>query len=438
MFSEIKWIRENIGKLDKPLQKELLNCYRNTRAVPCFFKDFLNSLRYSYRKINVIVRLTEDCCPNDKKLSAKIINEKSIKKAVKLDEIYCYPAKLSPKKISKLLERDEVKGIYLDREIKALLDKASPTVRAEYAWNSSRTGKGITTAVIDTGISPHKDLVNPNNRITAFKDFVNNKTSPYDDNGHGTHVAGDICANGYSSNGLYKAPAYESSVVGVKVLDKEGSGKLSAVIAGVQWCIDNKEKYGIRIINLSLGSKAVSSYKDDLLCEILEKAWDAGIVVCAAAGNEGPENTTISSPGIDPKIITVGASDEKNTTIRNDDSIASFSSRGPTIDGFEKPDVVCPGTNIVSLRVKKSDYDKQAKSSRISDSYASMSGTSMATPICCGTVAALLEANPLLKPDDVKKVLTDTAWSLGFERNEQGSGCPDLEKALQIAAKTNN
>jgi len=431
MFSDIKWIRENISKLDKPLRKELLNCYRNTRVMPCYFRDILNSIRYAFKTINVIIRLTEDCCPNNKKLSIKIMNEKNSEKAIKLNGMYCYPAKLSPKKIAALLKYEEIKTIHLDREVKALLDNASSTVRADYAWKSSKTGKGITVAVIDTGIYPHNDLITPQNRITAFKDFINNKTTPYDDNGHGTHVAGDICGNGYSSKSLYKAPAYESSIVGVKVLNKKGSGKLSDVIAGIQWCIDNKEKYSIRILNLSLGSKAVGSYKDDLLCETLEKAWETGIVVCTAAGNEGPESGTISSPGIDPRIITVGASDDRNTILRSDDRIASFSSRGPTIDGLEKPDVVCPGTDIVSLRVPKSFYDKQLKKSRVTDFYTSMSGTSMATPICCSIIALILEAHPSLKPDEVKKLLTDTSWNLGFTRNEQGAGCPDLEKALQ-------
>ncbi|MGE5328064.1 MAG: S8 family peptidase [Deltaproteobacteria bacterium] len=431
MFSDIKWIRENISKLDKPLRKELLNCYRNTRVMPCFFRDMLNSLRYSLKTVNVIVRLTEDCCPNNKRLAVSMMNEKKSEKSIKLEGMYCYPARLSPKKIAQLLKYEEIKTIHLDREVRAFLDNASAAVNASYSWKDKKTGEGITTAVIDTGIYPHADLTTPKNRITAFKDFVNNKTSPYDDNGHGTHVAGDICGNGYSSKGLYKAPAYESSIVGVKVLNKEGSGKLSDVLAGIQWCIDNRAKYNIRILNLSLGSKASGSYKDDLLCEALEKAWDSGIVVCAAAGNEGPESGTISSPGIDPKIITVGASDDRNTTSRNDDRLASFSSRGPTIDGFDKPDVVCPGTNIVSLRVAKSYNDKQQKLYRITDSYTSMSGTSMATPVCCSVIALILQANPSLSPDEVKRILTNNCWSLGFTRNEQGYGCPDLEKALQ-------
>lgn len=431
MYFDIKWIKDNVSKLDSPLRKELFNCYRNQRLMPCFLRDILNSLRYSFKKIKVIVRLSEDCCPNNRSLALNIINEKSSKKSLKLDGLYCYPAKISPKKIAKLLEYEEVKAIYLDRKVKALIDKASATVRADYPWKNNKTGKGISIAVIDTGVYPHADLICPENRIIAFKDFVNNKTDPYDDNGHGTHVAGDICGNGYSSKGLYRAPAYESLVIGVKVLNKQGSGNLSDVIAGVQWCINNKDKYKIKIINLSLGSEPVSPYKNDLLCEVLEKAWDSEIVVCAAAGNDGPQSGTISSPGIDPKIITVGASDDRNTVLRDDDKPASFSSRGPTIDGLPKPDILCPGSNIVSLRAPKSYYEKVTQSTCISDSYSSMSGTSMATPICCGIIALLLEARPSLKPDEVKVILMNTAWNMGFTQNEQGTGCPDLEKAIQ-------
>jgi serine protease AprX len=161
----------------------------------------------------------------------------------------------------------------------------------------------------------------------------------------------------------------------------------------------------------------------------LEKAWDSGIIVCAAAGNDGPEKGSISSPGIDPKIITVGASYDRASASRRGDKIASFSSRGPTIDGLQKPDIVCPGIDIISLRAKKSYY-KMFKDLKITDYYTTMSGTSMAVPVCCGIAALLLEAAPWLKPDDVKRILMKTSMDMGFTRNEQGCGCPDIEKAL--------
>ena len=430
MFADIQWIKSSVGKLDKPLRKELLNCYRNTRYVPCFLKDFFNKIRYSLKKIKVIIRFTDQCACEYKQKVQKIIKFKEGRKSRKINILNCCSTKLSPKKINELLQSEHIKKIYLDAEVKALLNKACPSVNAPYAWKNNRTGKGIPTAVIDTGINPHDDLVKPTNRIIAFKDLVKNKTTPYDDNGHGTHVAGDIAGNGLCSNGLYKGPAYKSALIGIKALDKYGSGSLSDIITGIDWCIQNKDKYNIKILNLSLGAKAQVSYTEDLLCEAVEKAWDDGIVVCAAAGNEGPEYQTISSPGIDPKIITVGATEDKDTPDRTDDKIADFSSRGPTLDGFNKPDVVSPGKDIISLRVPNSYLDKQMKSSRVGKYYLTMSGTSMATPICCGLIALLLEDNPSLNPNQLKDLLIKTCHNMNYEQNIQGSGCIDAQKAL--------
>jgi serine protease AprX len=284
--------------------------------------------------------------------------------------------------------------------------------------------------VLDTGIYPHDDLVKPQNRIVAFKDFIRKRKKPYDDNGHGTHVAGDIAGNGYGSKGLYKAPAFESTVAGVKVLDKYGSGRISTIISGIEWCLENKDRFNIKAICMSLGSQAVQSYKEDILCEAVAKAWEAGILVCVAAGNEGPEKGTISSPGIDPRIITVGAANDKNTILRSDDEIAAFSSRGPTIDGLNKPDIVCPGTNIISLRSPNSYLDKQLTSSRVSKCYFTLSGTSMATPLCCAAAALLLEKDPKLTPGQVKEMITQSSQDMGFDRNTQGRGYLDIQRLL--------
>src|SRR5690606_13484017 len=207
----------------------------------------------------------------------------------------------------------------------------------------------------------------------AFKDFVKGKTSPYDDNGHGTHCAGDAAGNGYASDGKYKGPAPGAKLIGVKVLDKAGSGQLSDVISGIEWCIQNREKYNIRVLSLSLGSRTNSSYKDDPVAQAVEKAWDHGITVVAAAGNDGPDPGTISSPGIHPRIITVGASNDKGTPTIRDDEAASFSSRGPTPDGVTKPDLLAPGTDIVSLRVPRSYIDKMSPDSRINRHYTTLS-----------------------------------------------------------------
>lgn len=233
----------------------------------------------------------------------------------------------------------------------------------------------------------------------AFKDFINKKTSPYDDFGHGTHVTGIIAGNGTNSSGQYKGVAPEANLVGVKVLDETGSGRTSDVIAGIQW------------------------------------------VVVAAAGNSGPAAGSINTPGINPHIITVGAADDRGTINMDDDVIAEFSSRGPTIDGLSKPDLVAPGVGITSLAAGTSYLPKknsglegkpkaasQAESlgkppkTTISDYYFTMSGTSMATPMVAGTAALILEQNPTWTPSKVKTQLMSTAMDLGFSPNEQGAG----------------
>jgi serine protease AprX len=206
---------------------------------------------------------------------------------------------------------------------------------------------------------------------------------------------------------------------------------------GVQWSIDYNLTHTedkIDIISMSLGSTAQKYDKedDDPMVKIVEAAWDSGIVVCVAAGNEGPESGTIASPGISDKVITVGAMDDRNTTVpRTDDGIASFSSRGQTIYGQDKPDIVAPGVNIISLRSPNSYLDKLQKSNRVENNYFVLSGTSMATPICAGVVALMLEANPNLLPDELKIRLLNGADPWGNEeRNVYGAGYINAEKSI--------
>lgn len=329
--------------------------------------------------------------------------------------------------LPKVLNLPEIKKVYLDRKVSALLNNATPTTGATTIWSKlNKKGDDVTIAIVDTGISPHADL---GSRIIGFKDFISNKRKAYDDNGHGTHCAGCAAGNGALSNGLYRGTAPNASLVGVKVLDQKGSGSLSNVIAGIQWCIRNKNKYNIRVISLSLGSVAELSYKEDPICQIVDLAWKSGIVVVAAAGNSGPKAKTISSPGNHPSIITVGATDDRGTNDPADDTIANFSSRGPTPDGIFKPDVVAPGTNIVSLR-SPSSYLDRITDSRVGKNYCSMSGTSMATPLVAGICALMLSINPSLTPAEVKQKLKKGAISLGLPSTVQGSGVVSADRSI--------
>lgn len=347
----------------------------------------------------------------------------------KYSTISSVAADLTASAIEDLLHNcQHVKKIYYDREVHALLDVASPALHASHLKRSGWTGEGVTIAVVDTGVHPHEDL---SGRITGFKDFVNGQTAPYDDNGHGTHCAGDAAGDGTLSEGKYQAPASKANIVGVKVLNKIGSGSLSTVIAGVEWCIQNQSRLNIDVISMSLGSEAQQSAEDDPVVKIVEEAWDAGITVCVAAGNSGPDQRTIASPGISPKVITVGAADDHNTPERTDDTAADFSSRGPTIDGLMKPDLLTPGVNIISLRSPGSFLDKTTPGNRVDTDYFSLSGTSMATPLCAGVVAQLLQKEPDLTPDQVKRRLTLASEDIGLPPYVQGHGYLNAGNLIQ-------
>ncbi|SMO76070.1 S8 family peptidase [Melghirimyces algeriensis] len=337
--------------------------------------------------------------------------------------------KVNPKTIHELTAQKGVYRVYFDREVRAYLDIARKSSGVGEAQAKGLTGKDVTVAVIDTGVHPHKDLMEPDSRIIAFSDLVSGKEDPYDDQGHGTHCAGDIAGNGFLSEGLYAGPATEAKVVGVKVLDHQGSGRLSTVIKGVEWCVEHRDQYGIRVLSLSLGAPAFESYRDDPLAQAVETAWHKGIVVCVAAGNEGPYPGTISTPGIAPSVITIGSADDHNTLEREDDEKAPYSSRGPTLDRLVKPDIYAPGTNIISLSVPDSPIERQLPENRVGEHYISLSGTSMATPFCAGVAALLLEANPLLSPNDVKSILMHTAQKMEGDQ----AGYLDVPKAVALA-----
>jgi serine protease AprX len=314
-----------------------------------------------------------------------------------------------------------VRKIWHDTRVSILLNIAVPTVGGSKAHDLGFTGKDITVAVIDTGIFPHSDLIYPENRIVGWHDLVNNRESPYDDNGHGTHVTGIIAGNGGASRGKYTGMAPDVKLVGVKALDKDGGGNTSDVITAVEWCIQNRETYNIRAINLSLGAAAQDSYSQDPLSRAVSAAWNSGMVVCIAAGNDGPDLGTINTPGINPKAITVGNLDDKGTEDATDDTISDSSSRGPTIDNLVKPDLLAPGTNIMSLRV--------------GGGYRALTGTSMAAPMATGAVAQILQQSPSLKPDQVKNLILKNARDLGLESNFEGSGALNMESVFEPPQK---
>lgn len=390
------------------------------------FKDALTP------KIRVIVKL-------DAKHYARTLNNDNLGGVLgcqiqhRLESVDGFSASVSRAELNRLVGHNAVVKVWSDRQVKAAMNVAARAVNVVSVWQNRLQGKGIGIAILDTGIYPHPDLTYPKNRIIAFKDFVNGKSKAYDDNGHGTHCAGCAAGNGYRSKKKYRGIAPKANLIGVKVLDRRGSGYMSNIMAGVEWCVANRKKYGIQVISLSLGTQAVESYKDDPMCAAAEKAWKSGLIVCVAAGNEGPEAKTVNTPGIDPRVITVGAVDDHNTVERKDDAIAGFSSRGPTLDGLTKPDLVTPGVEIISLRSPGAFLDQRFPKFRVGQSYFRSSGTSMATPICAGAAALLLEARPGIEPSAVKNALLATCHTIVLDANAQGAGLTDIRNAIRFA-----
>jgi serine protease AprX len=291
------------------------------------------------------------------------------------------------------------------------------------------TGAGVGVAVIDSGIAAHPDLNNASgvSRVVYSQSFVAGDTTTSDEFGHGTHVSGLIggtgassgTANGYAATYAGTAPGV--NFINLRVLDENGSGNDSGVIGAIEEAITLQSTYNIRVINMSLGRPIFESYTLDPVDQAVEAAWKAGIVVVAAAGNEGrylPTDGfgTIVVPGNDPSVITVGAAMTMMTPTRTDDQIASYSSKGPTaIDHICKPDLTAPGNRLVSLRVAGSTLDTTYPQYEVAPTsgtamYYELSGTSMATPLVSGTVAQMLQQNPALTPDQVKASLMLTAW----------------------------
>lgn len=430
----VKMVRSHASKLERPLRENLLNLYRPFKWTPCFLHNlFEGSVKWG-KKFSVIIEFEKNCFDLGCKEVERISNIHFRNKVKhQFSRVSCLSLDVTPNGLEEMLTScHHIKKVYLNSEVKALLNVAVPSAKAKNVVRGGKvlTGSGVKIAIIDTGIYPHPDLTNPDgtSRITDFMDFVNNRTDPYDDNGHGTHCAGDAA----SSSVKYPGPAPKAELVGVKVLDKLGSGSLETVMQGVEWCIKYNESdppppKKIDIISMSLGSDAqrYSSENADPMVSIVEAAWDAGIVVCVAAGNSGPEYNTIASPGISSEVITVGALDDRNTEARGDDDVADFSSRGKTPYGLDKPDIVVPGVNIISLRSPNSYLDKLQKSARVENDYFTLSGTSMATPICAGIVALMLEKDPTLPPSQVKSNLktgTDLWNGKEFDKNKYGAG----------------
>jgi serine protease AprX len=268
---------------------------------------------------------------------------------------------------------------------------------------SGNTGAGVAVAVLDTGISPLADFAG---RIVGGVDY-SGEGNPYQDSyGHGTFVSGLIAGNGASSAGTYTGEAPGASLVSIKVAGASGVTDLARVVLGIQWAIVNKQALNIGVLNISMGTPPFPSSVYNPLDRAVEAAWRNGIVVVASAGNTGPFNGTITSPGDDPLVVTAGALDDKGTAPGADDTMTDFSAVGPTaVDGWFKPDLVTSGRSVVSLRVPGSTIDTANPSARIGTGNFVGSGTSFSAAITSGAAAILRQMYPGANPDRIKGVL---------------------------------
>ncbi|NLK99177.1 MAG: S8 family peptidase [Clostridiales bacterium] len=316
------------------------------------------------------------------------------------------------------------------------MNRVNDIIDSRWAHNKGYFGRGVGVAIVDTGICLHKDFTEGGNRVVAFKDFISGRKEPYDDNGHGTHVAGIIGGNGYSSKGKYMGIAPACNFIVIKVLDHRGDGNISDVLAGLQWIIDNRKRYNIRVVNISVGTSAKDTLDENsLLVQGVNAVWDSGIIVVVAAGNNGPGPMSISTPGISRKVITVGSSDDNVSVEVFGSKSKDYSGRGPTPYCIKKPDIVAPGSNIISCNINRiTGRGGRGQLFQTADypmMYTIKSGTSMATPVVSGAMALLLGAHPELTNKEVKLKLRDSAVDLGQRWEKQGWGLLNVRRLLE-------
>ncbi len=408
-------------------------------------QDLIEKLSFAEPGVFTPVIVQYQDAPKDQDVA--LLQQLSARINKELDIINALAIEIPVDKVYELAQSTRIKSLSPDRTVSVCLDAASSAAGSTDVLSYyNLTGFGVTIAILDSGIVASDDLTTSagKNRIVASVDFVNDKPKKgYDYYGHGTYIAGIIGmkAQRDSSRNISRSGiAPDSALVSVRVLGSNGNGKASSVIEGIEWCLDHAAMYNIRIINLSFSHPIFESYATDPLTQACEKAWSAGLVVVAAAGNHGEERSgyaTIGSPGNDPYIITVGSTDDSGTASRDDDTVAAFSSRGPAlIDYILKPDIVAPGTSLLSLRTPNSYLDTAYPSNRVSIDaatypYFRLNGTSISAAIVSGTAALLIQKEPSLTPSSVKARLMRSADKIfGADIYTRGAGYLNIISAL--------
>ncbi|HEX7166252.1 MAG TPA: S8 family peptidase [Acidimicrobiales bacterium] len=307
---------------------------------------------------------------------------------------------------------------------------------ATAAWAQGNLGQGVGVAVIDTGVGGMNDFAG---RVVYGPDLSGEGTT-IDSYGHGTVMAGAIAGSGADSalrlGGAYTGVAPKATIVAVKTAGRNGVTDVSTMLEAMHWVSAYKDQFNIRVVNLSWGTSSTQDPAVDPLNYAVQRLWSQGIVVVVAAGNSGPNAGTITKPGDDPVVLTVGAYDDKQNSDPADDSMASWSSRGPTAQGLSKPDIVAPGRTLVTTRAFGSRVEAENPKALLAPSYIKGSGTSQAAAVTSGLVALMLSKRPDLTPDQVKFLLKSTGGRMGdnISSNIQGAGRVNLGAALAAPA----
>ncbi|HET8569380.1 MAG TPA: S8 family peptidase [Candidatus Limnocylindria bacterium] len=362
-------------------------------------------------------------------------------------------ATINGRQLLELLSDNDVDYVFKNVTFRATWDPAldaskaaTPGIlatNAPQAWQQYGTcGRGVGVAVVDSGVYPHPDLAG---RIVAAVDFTSasvTNTTPVnvagDPGGHGTHVAGLVAGNGTASGGAFTGTAPCANVVDVRVIDANGVSNTGIILRGLQWVLANRSTYNIKVTNMSFGATQSGSYKTDPLATAAQVLNFAGIAVVVSAGNSGPTVETVTSPGADPFVITVGAIDDNGTATLADDLMATFSSRGRTkYDRLNKPDLVAPGRKMVSALAPGStiptmypDRLVTAPGALVAE-YMRLSGTSMAAPVVSGIVALMVERNSSLTPGQIKSRLKKNTTPIAYGGpQDKGAGLVNALKAV--------
>lgn len=285
------------------------------------------------------------------------------------------------------------------------MDRVKKLIHTDYVYRRGISGENVTVAVMDTGIAVHPDF---DRRIVVFKDFCNGKVGLYDDNGHGTHIAGIIAGTGKMSEDerhirRYSGIAPGARIVMLKVLDRKGNGNTDSVLRAIEWLKKNRKTYEIRLLNISVGMLPAAGFEEQRrLLEAVDMLWDEGIMVVAAAGNNGPKENSVTIPGISRKIVTVGSSDDDSYEGEGKKLLKGYSGKGPTECCIVKPEILAPGTRVTSC-------------SSNGVGYTTKSGTSMAAPVVTGTLALAFECFPDYTPAEMKLRLYERAYPRGAQ-----------------------